>query len=142
MQNPTPYKTSPIQSSPSGTPRSLRSSVGDISTTCSMSSIFSSNMSASYYVVEFKETEEIDIVSSVWLSSDKKECRWPPFSSSKATIAAKQHHKPDSTWQTFLVVIQEHGRSGIYFTFLSTTTKFTLLSTSLVKNKLGEKCRH
>ena len=69
-------------------------------------------MSSSYYIVEFDESNEIDIVSSEWLSADKKTCQWPPLKSAQATLAAKNHEKPAESWDWFDVAIMENGRAG------------------------------
>nr|XP_021323637.1 uncharacterized protein LOC100006143 isoform X1 [Danio rerio] len=50
-----------------------------------------------YAVVTLQDSDEVMVVSSNWLSLDKKLCYWPPFKSPEKCIEAVQNrHKPET----------------------------------------------
>nr|XP_034306223.1 uncharacterized protein LOC117680343 isoform X2 [Crassostrea gigas] len=65
-----------------------------------------SNM-GEYAVVEFTDTNEVELVPVSWITSDKKECFWPNFrSTSKQKMAVRQGMLPNSTeFKKFVVKI-------------------------------------
>lgn len=60
-----------------------------------------------YAVVEFTDTNEVELVPVSWITSDKKECFWPNFrSTSKQKMAVRQGMLPNSTeFKKFVVKI-------------------------------------
>ena len=65
-----------------------------------------------FQIVEFKDTQEVDIVSSSWLSEDFRQCQWPPYKGSRAVLVVKSHENPDVKWDWFDVELQQHGQTG------------------------------
>ncbi|XP_072021640.1 transient receptor potential cation channel subfamily M member 8-like [Amphiura filiformis] len=65
-----------------------------------------------YAVVKFLKEENVDVVSTSWLTEDCKACWWPPFSDPKAATRAVKHHLPHDikTWSTHSVqVLRREG---------------------------------
>ncbi|OXA38002.1 uncharacterized protein LOC118435367 isoform X2 [Folsomia candida] len=51
-----------------------------------------------FSVVKFKTDNSVQVVSSNWLSDDKKYCHWPPGPNSNPTAKIKKHEVPTSKW--------------------------------------------
>ncbi|CAM4637716.1 unnamed protein product [Leuciscus chuanchicus] len=50
-----------------------------------------------FAVVTLQDTDEVMVVSSDWLSPDKKQCYWPPFKSTEKYLEAVKNHLEPST---------------------------------------------
>jgi len=59
-----------------------------------------------FSIVEFNDG--IFAVPTVWLSTDKKSCKWPPYDERKIFKAVSKREEPDKNWK-FLSVTQFFG---------------------------------
>lgn len=55
-------------------------------------------MSTSFALVVFTEDDSVDVVPSVWLSSGKDVCFWPPFRSERLKNAIRKCESPLDSW--------------------------------------------
>ncbi|XP_056336506.1 nuclear GTPase SLIP-GC-like isoform X2 [Danio aesculapii] len=79
-------------------------------------SIESDGRMTMYAVVTLKESEEVMVTASNWLSADKKQCYWPPYrSTEKFMEAVRKGLAPqtgEKSWEKLAVLF--HGEYGTY----------------------------
>ncbi|XP_067204151.1 uncharacterized protein [Linepithema humile] len=64
-----------------------------------------------YSIVEFNDG--IFAIPTIWLSTDKKKAKWPPFDERKTLKAISRREEPDENWE-FLSVIRIFGTASDY----------------------------
>lgn len=70
---------------------------------------------------EDNETELVEMVSSTWISEDRKKSYWPPKTvpMDRAGRMAYQHVQPDpATWQRFdITFVNSYSKSSVFILF-------------------------
>lgn len=69
-----------------------------------------------FAVVTLQDTDEVMVVASEWLSTDKKRCYWPPFKSTEKYLEAVKSNLEPSTggkpWDILNVIFHaEYGNA-------------------------------
>jgi len=62
-----------------------------------------------YSIVEFNDG--IFAIPSIWLSANKKICKWPPYDERKLLKAISKKEEPKETWE-LLTIINIFGTAG------------------------------
>ena len=71
---------------------------------------------AHFVIVLFPETNEVEIISSLWLGEDEDgntQCRWPNYQATKALQGAKKHESPSAAWPWFQCEVLRNGTAGM-----------------------------
>ena len=64
-----------------------------------------------YAIVEFQQSQSVDIIPVKWLALEEDACYWPPCSAVKASKLAQKLQSVDHTWQQYAIrVLGKAGR--------------------------------
>jgi hypothetical protein len=54
-----------------------------------------------FLIVEFPDTNEVELAPSSWINVDDGTCKWPPYKPERLTKAISNREAPGSGWTVF-----------------------------------------
>jgi hypothetical protein len=67
-----------------------------------------------FALVEFTKSSTIEVVPTLWLFADGRQCYWPPYKGDHLTRSVKKVEQPKDSWKSYAIrVLHYYGTNQL-----------------------------